>query len=197
MHMKTLVSKTIAALLIVISVVSESHAAVPVKVTVAGEKSIELFLGEISGKVWISFTDQKGLVFYSKKIKDLTSYKVKYDLAAFPDGNYQLELNASNQQIKVPVTIVNGIVMLKEELANAPVVSNDGNVVEVKLNSVAKSDWNVTIQDTTGELIFKETVANKYLAKRKYDLSNLNSGMYTLHFNIDGNSFSHDVVVKN
>lgn len=197
MHMKNLMNKTIAILLIAISVCSVSNAAVPVKVTVSGEKSIELFLGEISGKVWISFADQKGHVFYSKKIKDLTSYKVKYDLAAFPDGEYQLDLSAADQQISVPVSIVNGVVTLTEEMAKAPVVSNNGNEVAVELKGLAKSEWHVLIYDTTGELIFKETVGNESIARRKYDLSNLNSGRYTLHFSIEGNSFSHNVLVKN
>ncbi len=162
-----------------------------------GEKSIELSLEQISGKVWISFKDKSGNVFYTKRIKDLNSYTVKYDLAAFPDGEYQLELEASSQTLNVPVTIVDGTVMLKEELATAPAISNKGNVVAVELSGKLSKSWEVFVINSRGELIFKETVQNEMRAKRKYDLSNLNNGAYILQFNSAGNSFSHQVIVKN
>ena len=195
--MKNLVKNLIAMVLVAVAVASVSATEVPVQVKVADEKSIELFLGEISGKVWISFKNDEGYVFYSKKIKDLSSYKVTYDLAAFPDGEYKLELNASDQTMNVPVTISNGILTVKEELAAAPVVSTNGNLVAVELSGKTNNAWDVMIKSTDGELIFKETVENSTSAKRKYDLSNLNNGAYTLQFTSAGNSFSHNVLVKN
>ena len=169
----------------------------PVKVKVAGEKSIELSLEQITGKVWITFKDKGGNIFYTKRIKDLNSYTVKYDLAAFPDGEYQLELDAANQTLNVPVTIVGGTVMLKEELAQAPAITNKGNVVAVELSGKTNKAWNVMIKSDKGEVIFTETVANEKNSKRKYDLSNLNNGSYILQFNSAGNSFTHQVIVKN
>lgn len=196
-NMKNLVKNIIAIVLVVVSVGSATAKETPVKVIVAGEKSIELSLGEISGKVWISFKNDLGYVFYSKKVKDLSSYKVKYDLAAFPDGEYRLELNASTHTLNVPVTIENGTVTLKEELATAPVVSNKQNVVAVELSGETSNAWYVMIKNNDGELLFKETVENSSSATRKYDLSNLDKGIYTLHFSTAGNTFSHNVSVKN
>jgi hypothetical protein len=197
MHMKNLVKNVIAVVLLVVSGAGVSATELPVKVKVAGDKSIELSLEEISGKVWITFKDMNGYVFYTKKIKDLTSYTVKYDLAAFPDGEYQLELDASSQTLNVPVTIMGGTVMLKEELADAPAISTRGNVVAVELKGKTNMTWNVLITNLQGELVFNETVENEERAKRKYDLSNLNNGAYTLQFKSAGNSFSHQVIVKN
>ncbi len=195
--MKSLVMNVIAVVLLVVSATIVAAAEVPVKIKVAGEKSIELSLGEISGKVWISFKDQNGNVFYTKKIKDLSSYTVKYDLAAFPDGEYQLELHGSEQTLNIPVTISKGILVLKEAIVSAPIVANNGNVVAVKLSGDTKNAWNIMIKNTAGDLIFIETVENSSNAQRKYDLSNLNAGEYTLQFSTAGNSFSHQVMVKN
>lgn len=192
--MKNLIKKSIVVALLLVTVVSVYAVEVPVSIRVAGEKSIELFLGEISGKVWISFKDMEGNVYYSKRIKDLTSYKVKYDLGAFPDGEYQLELSESTQTLNVPVTIENGNVTLKEEVAAAPVFSKRGNMVSVELSGKQEKTWDVLIKNEDGELIFKETVENEKISKRKYDLSNLNDGKYTLQFTSAGNSFSHSVV---
>ncbi len=192
--MKNLINKSIVVALLVLTVASVSVAEVPVSVKVAGEKSIELFLGEISGKVWISFKDKEGNVYYSKRIKDLTSYKVKYDLAAFPDGEYQLELSESTQTLNVPVTIENGIVNLKEELAAAPSLSKKGNMVAVELSGKQYKTWDVLIKNEEGELIFAETIENEKVSKRKYDLSNLNDGKYILEFTSAGNSFTHSIV---
>ena len=197
MNMKSLIRNTVAVLLFVVAGAGVFAAELPVKVKVAGEKSIELSLEQISGKVWITFKDKNGNVFYSKKIKDLNSYTVKYDLAAFPDGEYHLELDAANQTLNVPVTIVDGTVMIREELAQAPAISNKGNVIAVELAGKTNKTWNVIIKNDKGELIFTEIVANEKRSQRKYDLSNLGSGAYTLQFNSSGNSFSHQVIVKN
>jgi len=195
--MKNLVKNLIAMVLVVVSVASTSAKEAPVKIRVAGEKSIELFLGEISGKVWISFKDDNGDVIYSKRIKNLTSYRAKYDLATLPDGEYKFELYSADQTLNLPVTIAEGAVTLKEKVAAAPVVSKRGNTVSVDLSGNTEVAWDVIIRNEIGELVFTETVENEQNSKRKYDLSNLDKGAYTVQFNAAGNSFSHNVIVKN
>ena len=197
MHMKSLIKNVVAVILLVVSGTGVSAAELPVTVKVSGEKSIELSLEQISGKVWITFKDNSGNVFYTKKVKDLNSYTVKYDLAAFPDGEYQLELEASSQKLNVPVTILNGVVILKEELAKAPRISNKGNVVSVELSGKIAKTWDVMIKDYRGMVIFKENIENEQNAMRKYDLSNLTTGDYTIQFSSAGNTFFHHVVVEN
>lgn len=185
------------AVVLLVTVSNASAVEAPVKVSVVGEKSIALFFGQISGKVWITFQDTNGTIFYSKRIKDLTSYTAKYNLEAFPDGKYVLELVSADRKLNVPVLIVDGAVTLEEEVAAAPVVSSRGNMVAVELSGDAKKAWDVIIKNTEGDLIFKETVETGENARRKYNLSNLNNGEYTLQFINAGNTFSHNVVVKN
>src|SRR5690606_29226791 len=145
--MKNLVKNLIAVVLVVVSVASASAKEVPIKIKVAGEKSIELFLGEISGKVWISFKDDNGDVIYSKRIKNLTFYRAKYDLATLPDGEYKFELYADDQTLNLPVTIAEGTVALKEKVAAAPVVSKRGNTVSVDLSGNKETAWDVIIRN--------------------------------------------------
>ncbi len=171
-----------------------SAADAPVKVSVTGEKSIALFFGEISGKTWITFQDENGTIFYSKRIKDLTSYAANYNLNAFPDGKYRLELTSANKKVNVPVLIIDGAVTVEEEIIAAPAISSKENMVAVAFSGKQDTAWSVFIKDESGTVVFTETVENgEKLSKRKYNLTNLNRGKYYFEFNTNGSTFTHSV----
>lgn len=196
MNMKNVIKNVMVAFVLLITVSAASAIESPVKVSVTGGKSIALFFGEISGKVWITFQDNEGTVFYSKRIKDLTSYSANYNLEAFPDGKYRLELVSTDRKLNIPVSIVDGTVTLKEEeMVAAPAISSRENMVAVAFSGKKESEWNVFIKDESGNVIFTEKVENgKKQSNRKYNLTGLNRGKYYFEFYSDGNSFTHSVV---
>jgi len=115
--------KGLAVALVMMAVAFSASANVPVKVKVTEEKSLCLFFGEISGKVWISFKDQAGYTLYSNRLKERKSYAVQYDLQSLPDGTYTLVLEDGTQTKTLNVVIINGKVGVNREVAYTEPVS--------------------------------------------------------------------------
>lgn len=115
--------KGLAVALVIMAVAFSASANVPVKVKVTEEKSLYLFFGEISGKVWISFVDQAGYTLYSNRLKEKKSYSVQYDLQSLPDGTYALVLEDGTQTKTLNVVIIDGKVSVSREVAFTEPVS--------------------------------------------------------------------------
>ncbi|HNP95678.1 MAG TPA: hypothetical protein PKJ63_08615 [Cyclobacteriaceae bacterium] len=107
----------VAAALMCAVVVSASGTELPVKVAVSGEKSIGLFINEISEKIWISLRDEDGQVIYSKTLKGQKNYAVEYDLRNLPDGSYMVEFEDANLRKRVHLVIVEGKVAISNPVA--------------------------------------------------------------------------------
>jgi len=100
--MKTVMKNGLIAMAFVFAFFSNASAMeVPVNVKVAGEKSVYVFLGQISGQVSISIKDEDGLVLYSRNVRNKEAYSVQYDLRNLPDGIYVLELKEAGETKKV------------------------------------------------------------------------------------------------
>lgn len=191
--MKNLLASVFVMVVMVITTDQASATDFPFKVEVANENSIVLLLGKIPGKVSISFKDASGNTIYSKKVTDMDSYKVKYKLDEFPDGDYRLVLDAQNQVFNIPVAVAEGIVTLKDEVTVPPVFTDHGDVVAVSFAGKKNSQWNILIQDGEGEVVFTESLTTDAVARRKYDISNLRKGSYVFRFVSSGSNFTHYV----
>lgn len=111
--MKNLKNGLIAAIFAVATSVSASGAELPVNVIASGEKNVNLYLGEVEGKVWVSLHDLDGSVLHIKTLKNLTSYAYQYELNNFPDGKYVLEIKNGSEVRKFNLVINNGKVEVK------------------------------------------------------------------------------------
>ena len=96
------------AMFVFATMVTVFGAEVPVNVVASGERSVNLYVGKVEGKVGISFVDKKGYVFHSKTLKDIKSYGIQYDLNELPDGTYTLTIKQADQITNVMVEISQG-----------------------------------------------------------------------------------------
>ncbi len=167
----------------------------PVNVVVAGDKSVSLYFGEVEGKVWISLHDQEGYVFHSKKLKDIKSYGIQYELKDLPDGTYVLALEQADRSKNVKIEISNGIVSVINNYVAKPSVQVSNQKVIVEFEKLAEVDWNISIADFDHNVVFKDTMKGA-LTKRTYDLSNLPMGEYVFELKANGNSFTEYITLK-
>ena len=106
--MKNLKNGLIAVVLAVVTSVSALGAELPVNVIAAGENNINLYFGEVDGKVWVSLHDLDGSVLHIKTLKNMTSYAYQYELNNFPDGKFVLEIESGSEVKKFNLVINNG-----------------------------------------------------------------------------------------
>lgn len=182
-----------AAMIVFATIITVFGAELPVNVVATGEKSVNLYFGEVEGKVWISLADQNGHVFHSKSLRDIKSYSLKYDLNSLPDGVYVLLLERADQSKHINLEIVEGKVSVKSNFVPKPSVNVVGSVVSVEVDP-NQSNWTISIEDLERNIVFQETTVAS--AKRTYDLSNLPLGDYLFEFRANGNSFMERISLK-
>ena len=184
------------AMIAMATIVTVFGADLPVNVVASGEKSVNLYFGEIEGKVWISLLDQDGHVFHSKTLRNIESYAMQYDLNDLPDGTYVLALERKDQLKSIELVISNGKVKVNNKLVLKPSVLMDGKMVIVSVDQHSLETWSIVTKDHQRNIVFRETMDKKSSPKRKYDLSKLPDGDYFFEFHSAGNSFEHRVSLE-
>lgn len=99
-------------------VVSASAKDLPIKILPSGEKSVNVYFGEIEGKVSFSIADQSGIVLHSKWLKDKKSYTVQLDFRELPDGTYTIEFVGHDKKEKVNLVLIDGKLVVGRAIAN-------------------------------------------------------------------------------
>ena len=102
-----------AAMIALSTIVTVFGAELPVNVVASGEKSVNLYFGEVEGKVWVSLHDLDGSVLHTKTLKRMTSYAYQYELDNFPDGNFVLEIESGSEVKKFNLVINKGKVAVE------------------------------------------------------------------------------------
>ena len=134
-HMKKTIKIGLAVAMIVFAtMVTVFGSELPVNVVATGEKSVNLYFGEIKGKVWISVYDEQGYILHSKTLKDIESYGIQYDLSDLPNGTYVLAMERDDQTKNVSLTIGNGIVSVNNHYVSKPALKVANQKVTVALN---------------------------------------------------------------
>lgn len=106
--MKNAKNGMIAVVLAAVTTVSAMGAELPVNVIAGGENNVNLYIGEVAGKVWVSLRDLDGSVLHSKTLKNMASYAYQYELNNFPDGKFVLEIESGSEVKKFNLVINNG-----------------------------------------------------------------------------------------
>lgn len=106
--MKNVKNGLIAVVLALITSLTAVGAELPVNVIASGEKYVNLYFGEVDGKVWVSLHDLDGSVLHTKTLKNMTSYAYQYELNNFPDGKFVLEIESGSEVRKFNLVINNG-----------------------------------------------------------------------------------------
>lgn len=117
--MKNSIVKGLVGLAMAMMVVVAAEAKeLPIKILAVGDKSVNLYFKEIEGKVYISVADESGFVFHAKRIKDIKSYAIQYDLSELPDGIYFLELEGEGKKEKVNLVLTDGKLIVGNAIAD-------------------------------------------------------------------------------
>ena len=106
--MKNVRNGLIAVALTIVTAISTLGAELPVNVIAGGENNVNLYFGEVPGKVWVSLHDRDGSVLHTKTLKHVDSYAYQYELNDFPDGKFVLEIESGSEVKKFNLVINNG-----------------------------------------------------------------------------------------
>ena len=129
----------------------------------------------------LKFLDEAGHIIYSDFVEQSDSYIKRFNLESLAEGDYSLEVENTLKEIVYFIRVnKNGIVILNRNEDFKPSYKNEGRVVYLNLLNLEKEEVKVTILDSLGRTLFKETFDNKTIVEKVFNFENAVEGEYTI-----------------
>ena len=144
-----------------------------------------------ASSIVVKIRQADGTVILEETVK--TGNLRKYNLKNLPAGDYVLEMSDKFRITEQSFSIKQEAVQLATDVATTfkPVIANKNNSVDVNLMTQGKEAF-VSIFDTKGETLFEEK-CERTSVHRRYDISRLPAGEYTVFVQLGGRSFTEKV----
>ncbi|UII22566.1 DUF3244 domain-containing protein [Fulvivirga ligni] len=200
--MKQLIKNSLLVIMFIMSLSTFASGASPyVKVkSYDAKKFVVIIKSANPTDLQISLKDNNNYQIYSEKHANLTDgYAKKFDVADLPDGNYFLEIE-NEQKIDVySIEIAEGQLNIENDSRVAifkPQVFQKGNMVDIAMLKYLDVPMTFSIINNTNDIVYEDTLADSQSVNKRYDMSKLDPGIYTLRFNLAGRSFTKSIDLK-
>ena len=131
----------------------------------------------------INIYDQVGSIVWSENL-EVSDLKGKvFDLKNIPTGDYEIVVSIENKELVQPFSIGFNSISLDATAKKAyftPSFKVADNKVDLTFLSSKIGNVEVSIIDTNGDVVFEEAHKNILQLQKRYQLSNLNDGAYTM-----------------
>jgi len=200
-------------ILVALSVVFSAQAAItsapvaddrPIIKVVAGEDENTLILrlaNLLEESTEVTLRDVQGVVLFTETIKDKTAYAKALNLRVLPSGRYMLHIETDVREIIQPLTIEGGeVTILRKEAKELkkPVIQFTENLLSVIAapNQLDKNDLSVAIIDGDNEVLYKTKDRLYHKIEKRFDLSEMAAGAYTVKVTAADRSYFRTVQVQ-
>jgi len=141
-----------------------------------------------SDKINIQIKEASGVVILDETVKNTKNLR-KYNLKNLPEGTYSLEISNELKITTQEFTIYDNGVLLSSDVKTVykPVVIWNNEGFDVNLMTLGNTAF-INIQDKDNNIVFAEKLVTPAVHKR-YDISSLASGEYTVTVAMNGRSF--------
>lgn len=164
-------------------------------VTVVGtdEQSIAVYVNHAGNKtVQIGLKDAQGFTLLNDRVKNETSFARKYNLENLPAGEYTLFVEQGNKTTIQPVSLTNDGIFIPEGSASnvfAPAILVADDKVDFTMLCLNDAEVTIRIVDELGRDNYVATTHEKGSVQRRFDISALDAGRYTIITSLDGQNF--------
>lgn len=198
--MKSLNKVMLIAIMVMASTMSFANGDKPnVKVQTVGAKTIALTAsGFGTSETQIKLRDEKGSILHIERILGKNEYSKKFDLNSLRVGTYYIEVenetSFSTMSIEVS-SVATNVLEDSKVVIMKPIIRRNGDLLDILLPNENTNDVVVSIYDSNFNRVFKETVLQSKDVRR-YNLSQLAQGGYSIKMNTGGKEFIQFVAVK-
>ncbi|MBL6446276.1 hypothetical protein JMN32_08150 [Fulvivirga sp. 29W222] len=198
--MKTLKKSMVAVLFLTTLFVSAYGSTPYIKVTSYDLKKFFVIIKNTdSSKVNVVLKDGNNFSLYKETYINSDEYLKGFDLQSLPDGEYTLEIE-NNQRIEMfALSIINNKLSINKDsrlVIHKPSINQNGNKVDVALQKLQEAPLKLSILDNTNDIIFEDTLADNGNLTKRYDMSRLGPGSYTMRIDIAGKLFSQSIRIQ-
>lgn len=199
--MKSLISSFCTLAFALMTVSTFAMAANPsVNIKNTGAKSFLLQLEELkSNEILISLEDQNGYKLYEQEVKNTDSFTKKFNLSDLPDGSYFLKIEDKMKIQVYPIEIENNELTIderKQKKIFKPVFSTGKGYVNVHMFRSGKTNMTISLFDEQGEIVYEQSFILYRILNRRFDLSKLKKGKYTISVKANDQIFMETIAIK-
>lgn len=169
-----------------------------VKVEKVGTKSVVVYtqgLGEAT--THIQLKDENGSILYSAQSEKGQKFAKRFDLNALEAGNYTIEVENEMSFTATPLSINTDSAWVKgadQVTIIKPVIRQNGEKLDIILPTENDDKVSVTIFDSNFRKLTSESFNGEAL--KRFDLSKLKQGSYTVKMRTNGRNFVQSVSIK-
>ncbi len=160
----------------------------------AGEKSFALYIENTeSGLVQIGLKDGNGVTLLNDRVRNQASFARKYNLVNLPAGEYILFVEDGSKTTAQPITLNSDGLEIPEEKKMkifAPAILINQNKLDFTMLCLRETSVTIKIFDETGNENYLATTLEKGSVQRRFDISSLDSGRYTIVTSLEGENFN-------
>lgn len=169
-----------------------------VRVEKAGLKSVVVFVqGLGDGETQIKLKHQNGSTLYNTQTQEGLEFAKRFDLRSLKSGNYTIEVENESSFTATPVTINadSAWININDQVTIIkPVLRQNGEKLDIILPTNDCDDVLITIYDSNFRKLASESFDGEYL--KRFDLSQLAQGAYTVRMKTKGRNFVQSVSIK-
>lgn len=176
----------------------------------ASEEDFSLKVKSEKGKtVSFSINDAKNvnLSIYSLENETLFGEKINskgivnrtYDLKAFPEGNYILEVETSSKLAQYAIKVVGNTASISEVAISEtfkPVFKNENGMVYVDIANADKTDVEISLVDEFNTQLYTETFNGKATISKKFDINQALSDKLTFVVKYKNQIFAETIATR-
>ncbi|HLF64477.1 MAG TPA: hypothetical protein VI603_12020 [Saprospiraceae bacterium] len=185
--------KNFAALLICLSATLGFATSAPeVTIVDAGQKSFALYIENAeSGFVHVALKDVHDVVLLSDRVKNEEAFARKYNLVNLPAGDYFLFVEDGARTIVQPIALTEDGLAINEKMVQvfAPAIMVNHDKLDFTMLCLDETSVTIEIIDDEGRENYAATTLEQGSVQRRFDISALESGKYTVVTKIEGENF--------
>ena len=159
--------------------------------SIGSEKKVSLVLKNLKGSTTIRLESVLEGVLLEEEITN-AEYARVLNLNELSDGKYKLVVSTGLRETEQPISITRTGLSLNindRKLFFAPVVRTTGQLLDVSLLNNQLTTLKLKIEDAEGLLVFEDEVRNVVKVEKRYNLSKLPVGEYTVVLSVGDKSY--------
>jgi hypothetical protein len=189
---------SILFLLLLVNLTKADHF-IDLEIISSNNHSFIIQLSDIKYDTKCLLLNQQGKILYKENIAGTGVFQRSIDLAELPDGAYEVQVEDEYKIVTTTLTKSNGKVIPSNEnknIAFKPQVTLKDTQLNVSLLALNDEKLAISIIDEEQNIISEKKLSGSINLGQSFDLSQLNSGYYTIQLSANGKIYNKLISLK-
>ena len=189
---------SIISLLLLINFVNADHL-IDLRILSSNNSSFIIQLSDIKYDTKCLLKNQQGVILYKEDIARAQIFQRSLNLIELPDGTYELQIEDDYKTETTSLTKSNGKVMAANQIKITtfkPQIVLKDTQLNVSLLALNNEKLTVSILDENQNIISEKKLSGSVNLGQAYDLSQLNTGHYTVQLYTNGKVYDRLITLN-